>query len=148
MRNLLLLILLPVLIACNNSSENSQQADTSAEKAEMPMFTPPDIFCYQNVFPYTDGSGLKDVEEMTLIIMDDIVTGVLATMPAKKYSRKGKLTGVRKDGILDLSYVFVQEGILDTGRIRVTLTKDAAVISSKDPDFRTPDKINKIPCDQ
>lgn len=148
MRSRLLLLLLPLFIGCNPATEAGQEAKPSAEKPPLPILAPPDIFCYKNIFPYTDGSGRKDVEEMTLIIMNDIVTGVLATVPAQKKSRRGKLTGTRKDNLLDLSYVFIQEGALDTGRIQVIMSKEGAKVSSPDPDFWVPKKINKVDCEQ
>lgn len=148
MRSLLLLALFPLLLACGTTPDSAREPDESTEKPASPVLAPPEIFCYKNIFPYTDGSGLKDVEEMTLIVMQGIVTGVLATVPAEKDSRKGKLTGIREDGVFNLSYVFFQEGVLDTGFIRVTLSEDAAHLSSEDPNFWVPKKINKVPCDQ
>lgn len=103
-------------------------------------------YCFRNEYPYQDGSDLKDIEEMELLINGNEVTGTFNWLPAEKDARRGKVEGTNNNGILSLRYLFTQEGQTASAELTATLMDDAIALRSAMPELGLPEKIDKVAC--
>jgi hypothetical protein len=152
MKNKLTNIFLSVLvgflfIGCKNSNEQKQDSnpkDIKEEKSAENIIT--DKLCFQNEYPFQENPSMRDVEELTLLIKGEKVTGTYNWLPAQKDQRKGSLTGTIKEKVITAKYRFLQEGIEGTAELRIIINDEKAEITGGDPELGLNATIVKIDC--
>jgi hypothetical protein len=102
--------------------------------------------CFQNEYPFQD-SSMKDVEELTLAIEGEKVTGAYNWLPAEKDQRKGSLTGTIKDNRITAQYRYLQEGTEGTAELIIIISDEKAEIAGGEPELGLNASIAKIDCD-
>jgi len=75
-------------------------------------------------FVRTEGNKNQDSTTVNLVMKGSSVTGEMIWTPYEKDSRKGILSGTRKDGLITAVWTFQQEGMTDTIGVEFQLTKD------------------------
>lgn len=138
-----------LFIGCKNSNEQKQDSNTKdlkEESSEENIIT--NKLCFQNEYPFQDNPSMKDVEELTLSIEGEKVTGTYNWLPAQKDQRKGSLTGTIKDKMITAQYRFFQEGIEGTTELIIIINDEKAEITGGDPELGLNATIAKIDCDK
>ena len=142
------------LTACTGSNNNtavSEHTDTIAGKDPGGIET----LCFRRL----EGTANQDTSYAQIVINNDKVTGILATIPFEKDSRIGTLLGTRENDMIKGVWVYMQEGMQDTLDVEFKLDADRLVQKSFSVDPKTgrqflDDKgsfsieFNKIDCDQ
>lgn len=104
--------------------------------------------CYEEVTPYRDGSGMKDVIELALNINygNGTVTGEYNYLPAEKDQRIGNIDGSMWKGAISAKYTYEQEGQKDTSTVRIHLKEKLAVIESEEPHLGFSTELKQTRC--
>lgn len=130
------LVLILVFWACSkNNQSNTDDSETHKE-----------LVCFKNEYPYEDDSGLTDIEELTLNISGNEVTGEYNWLPAEKDQRKGKLKGTVIGKTISAKYVFMQEGIEDNADLTIIIENDKAIITGGDAELGLEAQLKKTVC--
>ncbi|MCF4101647.1 hypothetical protein L1I30_08220 [Gillisia sp. M10.2A] len=87
-------------------------------------------YCFFNETSVANEPGKKDILELRLEISENIVEGYYNWLPTYKDQRKGSIQGILNDTIITGKYIFVQEGLTDTAKVKIILREKEAVISS------------------
>jgi len=153
MKNKLTIIILSMFvgflfIGCENSNEQKQNSKTNnlkEERSEENIII--NKLCFRNEYPFQDNPSMKDVEELTLSIEGEKVTGTYNWLPAQKDQRKGSLIGTIKDKMITAQYHFLQEGIEGTTELKITINDEKADITGGKPELGLNATIDKIDCD-
>lgn len=157
MDNKMKMILLYVLtvfftLACKDSSKQPQKLKTNnlEEKEEKIVIqkTITGDHCFRNINIHHAIASLKDVEELTLNIEDNKVTGVYNWLPAEKDKRRGRLSGVITGNRIIAQYKFSQEGIDDEAELIITITDENATITGGAMALGLSGVISRIDCDK
>jgi hypothetical protein len=104
------------------------------------------LICFRNEYPFEDNSGKKDVEELTLAITGNEVTGMYNWLPAEKDQRKGSLTGTLEGNSIKAKYIFMQEGIENSADINIQIEVNKASVSGGAPELGLESTIKKAEC--
>lgn len=75
-------------------------------------------------FVRTEGMKSQDSTTINLVMKGSNVTGEMIWTPYEKDSRKGILSGTRKDDMITAVWTFKQEGMTDTIGVEFKLAKD------------------------
>jgi len=151
MKNKLTIIILSVFvgflfIGCKNSNERKQDSNDKDLEKEKPADNITSKLCFRNEYPFQDNPSMKDVEELTLSIEGEKVTGSYNWLPAQKDQRKGSLTGTIKDKMITAEYRFLQEGIEGTTQLIIIINDEKAEITGGDPELGLNATLAKIDC--
>jgi len=154
MKNNLTIIILSMFvgflfIGCKNSNEQKQDSNTKDLKEDKSIENiTTNKLCFQNEYPFQDNPSMKDVEELTLSIEGEKVTGSYNWLPAQKDQRKGSLTGTIKDKMITAEYRFLQEGIEATTQLVIKINDEKAEITGGDPELGLNATLTKIDCNK
>jgi hypothetical protein len=133
-----------LFIGCKNS--NKQEQPQNEVNSEENIIT--DNLCFQNEYPFQDNPSIKDIQELTLSIEGEQVTGDYNWLPAQKDQRKGSLTGTIKNNIINAQYRYLQEGIEGVTELTIILNNEKAEITGGAPELGLNASIAKIDCNK
>ena len=102
--------------------------------------------CYRNEVGYADGSGLADVQELTVQFEGDRASGSYDWLPAEKDQRRGRFDGTLAGETIQATYRFEQEGFDDTAQIQITLSDDQAVVSGGPDELGLATTLPRVTC--
>ncbi|WP_224994938.1 hypothetical protein [Cesiribacter sp. SM1] len=109
--NLVYVLFLSIALGCNPSSEELRTDDSAAPP--VPAGAADSIV--QNLcFIKVEGLQNQDSAWIHLEITGNHVRGSFVNLPYEKDSRKGKLQGTKNGSSIDATWIFMQEGQLDT----------------------------------
>lgn len=134
------LAMLLFCMACKNTRNQETPSESDATVAE--------TLCFQNEYPFPDGSENIDVLKLDLQIKGDSVTGHYNWLPALKDQRNGTLTGTIVAKTIKATYHYTQEGVAATAPITIVLEADKAIVTGDDPLSGLDTEVAKIPCGQ
>lgn len=103
-------------------------------------------YCFENIFPYQDSSGLADRETLKLVITGENVVGEFNWLPAEKDSRIGTLKGKINQNEITAVYKFMQEGLTESTEITILLLEGKAEIKNDKPELGIKTTIKQIEC--
>lgn len=130
-------ILFALLIwSCTTEKKEQTTATNEEEK----------FLCFRNEYPFEDNSGKMDVEELTLSITGNDVTGMYNWLPAEKDQRKGTLTGSLQGNTIQAKYIFMQEGIEHSADISIQIDDNQASVSGGAPELGLASTLKKVEC--
>lgn len=139
MKNILYYLCCILLIASCSTKKEEQSTDTTEVEEEK-------LLCFRNEYPFEDNSGKMDVEELTLVITGDQVTGIYNWLPAEKDQRTGKFTGSINGNTINAKYTFVQEGVEGSADIVIETDNNKASVSGGSPELGLQADIKKADC--
>ncbi len=166
MKNLLFLLSLFCflgLMACGNESQTDTTSKPSAtpvettnkpdpgQKKQIEGLLNPDnsityTHCYRNEQAYANEENAVDIEELKLSFDGDVVKGVFNTIPAFKDHRRGKIEGMAHMSQVDGKYIFVQEGKIDTAKIKIILRNDHVIVYGEPVELGIGAEIEVVDC--
>ena len=152
MKNKLIIIILVVFAGfffskCKNSDDqkaNSKAEDLTEEASKDNKSA--NKFCFRNEFPFAGNPSMKDVQELTLLIDGEKVTGTYNWLPAEKDRRDGTLVGTIKGYVISAQYLYMQEGEGAAAELRIVLGDGKAEISGGAPELGLGASIVKVDC--
>ncbi|MAU70699.1 MAG: hypothetical protein CML04_01265 [Pseudozobellia sp.] len=106
-----------------------------------------EMLCFRNEYAYNDSSGLKDVEELNLTILDGKVNGSYNWLPAEKDQRKGDFTGTLTGDIIKATYTFSQEGTESTAELTIELEDDKAIVTGGKEELGLNRTLTQVNCE-
>ncbi len=112
-----------ILLIASCTTKKEEQSTVSNEEVSEEK-----LLCFRNEYPFEDNSGRMDIEELTLVITGNQVTGMYNWLPAEKDQRKGKLTGSISGSTINAKYTFMQEGVEDSADIIIQIDDDKASV--------------------
>lgn len=139
MKNILYYLCFILLIASCTTTKEQQSSDIGEVQEEK-------LLCFRNEYPFEDNSGRMDIEELTLVITGNQVTGMYNWLPAEKDQRKGKLTGSISGNTITAKYTFMQEGVEDSTNIIIQIDDDKASVGGGAPELGLQADIKKAEC--
>lgn len=141
MRNYKILFISLIIMtgACTSKLDKSS-SDQPENKVEQIQY------CYENVFPYKDSSGLADRENLKLIISGKKVVGEYNWLPAEKDSRTGTLHGEIDQDKITAVYEFMQEGLTVSTEITIVLLDGKAEVKNEQPELGLNTILKQIEC--
>ncbi len=128
------------LLLWSCTTEKKEQTTSANEVVEEKLL------CFRNEYPFEDNSGKMDVEELTLTITGNEVTGVYNWLPAEKDQRKGNLTGTLDGNSIKAKYIFMQEGIENSADINIQIDDNQASVSGGAPELGLQSTLKKAEC--
>ncbi len=139
MRNVLFSLAFLLLTAsCTTKKEEQSSVEDEVQEEK--------LLCFRNEYPFEDNSGKMDVEELTLVITGNQVTGMYNWLPAEKDQRTGKFTGSINGNTINAKYTFVQEGVEDSADIVIETDNNKASVSGGSPELGLQANIKKADC--
>lgn len=139
MKNILYYLCFILLIASCTSKKEEQSSVESEVQEEK-------LLCFRNEYPFEDNSGKVDVEELTLAITGNQVTGMYNWLPAEKDQRKGTFTGTITGKTINAKYTFMQEGIEESTNISIEIKDDKVSVNGGNPELGLQAEIKKADC--
>lgn len=144
-------IILSILInfsflGCKDSNKKSTAQNSEIKKNNSIESQTEQLLCFRNEFLFKNDSEMKDVQELNLRIDKEKVKGIYNWLPAEKDQRKGYLTGIIKDNIINAIYIFSQEGIQDSTSITISLLDNRAIIKGGSAESGLDASITMIDC--
>ncbi len=150
--NLLFLTTVTTLvISCSDSNtpdanDNKRVDEKSVSIQETTDTGKENRYCYRNDYPFPNEPKYKDVLELNIQIVDNMVTGSYNWLPEFKDQRKGQIEGTIKDNRIKGKYVFMQEGVKDSAEITITLKDKFAVVEGNPLGLGLSSSVTKISC--
>ena len=127
------------LLLWSCTTEKKEQTTTAEVSEEK-------LLCFRNEYPFEDNSGKMDVEELTLTITGNEVSGMYNWLPAEKDQRKGTLTGTLQGNTIQAKYIFMQEGVENSTDINIQIDDKEASVSGGAPELGLASTLKKAEC--
>jgi hypothetical protein len=126
--------LFPALIlvaSCGRSPDETKKenAENALEVATEVSTSKPDTLCFLR----TEGTKNQDTNAVRLIITNDAVVGKMMYLPNESDWRLGELAGKKDGNLINASWKYMQEGMLDT--IQVSFKIDGDKLYQKQPSY-------------
>ncbi|WP_375561792.1 hypothetical protein ACE193_04355 [Bernardetia sp. OM2101] len=138
------------LSSCTNSTMTTDTENQESQTTENLTIEETTISnkteCFRNEMAYTDGSGMKDIEELILTIQGQKVVGSYNWLPAEKDQRTGNFEGILKGNKINATYTFTQEGNKDTTSILLILENNKVVVNGADESLGLNTTLQKAEC--
>ena len=133
-----IVVLMFVLSACGTSTpdNNNKEQDVVIEEGAVKTASADTMY-----YIYTAGTKQQDTDAVKIIINGNIVEGKMMYMPAEKDWRFGKLYGSREGEFMNLTWIFIQEGIKDSAQVVFRLKGDQLIQQSYSSDADTGENI-------
>ncbi|WP_224995223.1 hypothetical protein [Cesiribacter sp. SM1] len=97
--------------SCSTTNEETySQANTARDSASTPPQVNTGMLCFLKV----EGQQNQDTAFIQMNIEGNNITGSFHNLPHEKDKRKGKLQGTLNDNIISASWIYMQEGKIDT----------------------------------
>ena len=126
--------------SCGGTTRDAPEPDSNGDALT------PERHCFRNEYRFPDDPNMADVLQLTLGIEGDSATGTYSWLPAFKDQRVGTLSGTHREGVIEATYQFTQEGSDDSTNVTITIEAGRATVRGGAPELGLASEIERVAC--